>query len=69
MARQKTCNNCGGNLSQEQIEKAVDDAGFDLLPDETREDVFTFYCSDYSELQGCQGGNDPQGMAYWESTH
>lgn len=53
------CSNCGGSLTEQQVELALNDIGGDI-----RRKEVAFCCSTYTDKGGCQG-NDESEMAYW----
>jgi hypothetical protein len=66
------CSNCGYALADEQIRLAIEASGYDVPCVEgeydTASDAYdhlTFCCSDYTDEQGCQGGNDSEAASYW----
>ncbi len=56
------CCNCGGELTEENIKLAVEDAG---LP----QDELTFCCPTYTDQGGCMGfcNEDRDKPAYWST--
>jgi len=62
MGKKEHCSNCGQELTEENIQLALEDAG---LP----QDELRFFCPRYSDEKGCPGYSqkDEKKEAYWST--